>query len=86
MAQVCGFLCAGAEPLFKKKEMAQMPQVPGGSVANPVVMGAATATAMPMQPMTATATAMPTVQPAVATATATAMPTVQPVVATANPV
>ena len=39
---VCGFLCAGAEPLFKRTEMPQMPQAPGatyGVVANPVVVG-----------------------------------------------
>ncbi len=85
---VCGFLCAQAEPLFKKKDTPQMPQATMGGVVNPVAMpmqqpGMAIATAMPMQPMVATATAMP-MQPMVATATATAMPTVQPAVATAT--
>jgi hypothetical protein len=37
---VCGFLCAGAEPLFKSTGVPQMPQAPGMSgVANPVAVG-----------------------------------------------
>jgi len=83
---ICGMICAGAEPIFKKIDSPQMPQMTGapGTVMNPVGQpGMMTATAMPMgQPAVATATAMPMGQPAVATATA--MPMGQPAVATAT--